>query len=54
MDEMMQGLKAKAGLSDEQAQKVIQFLQDNKSKIPQWLGGAGGKFKDLGKNIPGM
>jgi hypothetical protein len=54
MDEMMQGLKAKAGLSDEQAQKAVQFLKENKSKVPQWLGDTGGKFKDMGKKIPGM
>jgi uncharacterized protein YajQ (UPF0234 family) len=54
MDEMMQGLKEKAGISQDQARKVVQFLQENKSKVPQWLGDAGGKFKDMGKNIPGM
>ena len=38
MDELIKGLVAKAGLSEEQAAKVIEFLKENASNLPAWLG----------------
>lgn len=50
---MIQGLVTKVGLSQEQAEKVANFLQQNAHKVPEWLGKSGG-FKEMGKNIPGL
>ncbi len=46
MEEMISGLVAKAGLSEEQAHKVVEFLKENASKVPGWLGGT-----DIGKGL---
>jgi hypothetical protein len=37
MEEMIQGLMAKVGLDRAKAEKVVAFLQENASKVPQWL-----------------
>lgn len=53
---MVQGLMAKVGLSQEQAEKVVSFLRDNASKLPQWLqkSGDGGFAEEASKHIPGI
>jgi hypothetical protein len=52
MEELVQGLMSKAGLSKEQAEKVFEFLQANASKVPGWL--QSGAAKDLAKKVPGL
>ncbi|MEZ4222935.1 MAG: hypothetical protein R3B13_18475 [Polyangiaceae bacterium] len=46
MDELINGLIAKTGISQEQAEKVVAFLKENAHKVPEWLGGT-----DIGKSI---
>lgn len=48
MNELIQGLVQKVGLSPEQAQQVVVFLKDNAHKLPEWLGQS-----DLGKDLAG-
>lgn len=48
MDELLNGLIQKAGLSREQAQQVIVFLKENAHRLPEWLGSS-----DLGKSLAG-
>ena len=38
MQDMINGLMEKVGLSEDQAKKVVEFLQENATKIPGWLG----------------
>lgn len=52
MEELIKGLMTKVGLSKEQAEKVADFLQDNASKVPEWLGKSE-TLKNLGKKLPG-
>jgi hypothetical protein len=52
MEELIKGLMTKVGLSKEQAEKVADFLQDNASKVPEWLGKSD-TLKNLGKKLPG-
>lgn len=52
MEDMIEGLMTKVGLSKEQADKVVSFLQDNAHKIPEWLG-QNEALKNLGKKLPG-
>jgi hypothetical protein len=52
MEELIQGLVSKVGLSKDKAQEVARFLQDNASKLPEWLGKSD-QLKDLGKKLPG-
>ncbi|HUS67299.1 MAG TPA: hypothetical protein VMZ28_22330 [Kofleriaceae bacterium] len=51
MEEMIEGLMAKCGLSKEKAEKVVDFLKENASKVPEWL--QSGAAKDLAKKLPG-
>lgn len=58
MEEMIEGLMSKCGLSKEQADSVFKFLKDNASKVPEWIassgiasklpGGLGGMLSGLG------
>jgi hypothetical protein len=52
MEEMIEGLITKVGLSKEQAKKVADFLEENASKVPEWLGKSD-TLKNLGKKLPG-
>jgi hypothetical protein len=38
MQDMINGLMEKVGLSEEKAKQVVEFFKDNASKIPGWLG----------------
>ena len=51
MEEMIEGLVTKVGLSKEQAKKVADFLTENASKVPEWL--QSDTVKNLGKKLPG-
>ena len=42
----------KEGISQEQAKKVADFLEENASKVPEWLGKSD-TLKNLGKKLPG-
>ena len=42
----------KVGLSKDQAEKVANFLEENASKVPEWLGKSD-TLKNLGKKLPG-
>lgn len=46
MEEMVEQLVAKTGLSKEQAGQVVDFLKQNAHKLPEWLGSS-----ELGKNL---
>lgn len=52
MDDMIQGLMEKCGLSEDQAKQVFSFLSDNASKVPEWLAESGLKDK-LADKLPG-
>jgi polyhydroxyalkanoate synthesis regulator phasin len=38
MDELIQALVAKTGLTEDQSRKVVEFLKANADKVPGWLG----------------
>lgn len=38
MDELISGLISKVGLDKATAEKVVGFLKENATKVPQWLG----------------
>lgn len=38
MDQLLNGLMSKVGLSESQAKKVVSYLQENADQIPGWLG----------------
>jgi hypothetical protein len=52
MEELIKGLMSKVGLSKEQAEKVAHFLEENASKVPEWLGKSD-TIKNLAKKLPG-
>ena len=52
MEDRIKGLMTKVGLSKEQAEKVANFLEENASKVPEWLGKSD-TLKNLGKKLPG-
>lgn len=52
MEELIKGLMTKVGLSKEQAEKVADFLEENASKVPEWLGKSDA-LKKLGQKLPG-
>ena len=52
MEDLIKGLMTKVGLSKEQAEKVADFLEENASKLPEWLGKSD-TLKNLGKKLPG-
>ncbi|MCB9750833.1 MAG: hypothetical protein H6713_12675 [Myxococcales bacterium] len=41
MNELITGLVKKVGLDEETAKKVVSFLQENASQVPQWLASSG-------------
>lgn len=41
MDELINGLCTKAGISQDQARQVVDYLKQNSDKLPQLLGQAG-------------
>ena len=57
MDDFIEGLVEKCGLSEEQAKKVAQYITDNSDKIGEWFSGVdsvddvkelvSGKFKSF-------
>lgn len=46
MEDLVQGLISKVGLSEDKAKEVVAFLKDNAEKVPEWLGSS-----DVGKKI---
>ena len=53
MDEMIEGLVSKVGLSRDKAEQVVQFIKDNASRLPGWLGKSD-VVKDVAARIPGL
>lgn len=51
MQEFIEQLVQKTGLSPQQAEKVIEFLKENASKLPEWLGSD--VSKQLAAKLPG-
>lgn len=52
MEDLIEGLVTKVGLSKDQAHKVAHFLAENAEKVPEWLGKSD-TLKKLGKKLPG-
>jgi hypothetical protein len=52
MHDMIKGLVEKVGLSEEQAHKVWDFLQENAHHVPEWLGKSD-TLKGLSHKLPG-
>jgi len=52
MDELIEQLVAKVGLSQAQAQQVVEFLRANAHKIPEWLGESG-VLENIKDKLPG-
>jgi len=46
MEEMVEQLIAKTGISKAQAEQVVDFLKQNAHKLPEWLGDT-----EFGKNL---
>ncbi len=52
MEEMVEQLIAKTGISKEQAEQVVDFIKANAHKLPEWLGET--EFgKNLAAKLPG-
>ena len=57
MEELIEGLIAKVGLDKDKAEKVVSFLKENASKVPEWLASSGALGKlpgGLGDKLGGM
>jgi hypothetical protein len=52
MDELVQQLVQRVGISESQAQQVAMFLKENASKIPEWIGGSD-LLESLKDKLPG-
>lgn len=52
MDEFIEQLAAKVGISQEQAQQVVEFLKENAHRIPELLGGDDA-LQSLKDKLPG-
>lgn len=52
MDELIQQLVSKVGLDEEKATAVVAFLQENASKVPEWLAGSD-LLESLKDKLPG-
>jgi hypothetical protein len=52
MEEMVNGLMEKVGLSEDQAKQVVEFVKENAHKIPEWIG-QNDMAKDLADKLPG-
>jgi hypothetical protein len=48
MEELINQLMSKVGIDRQTAEKVANFLRDNASRIPEWLGQSG-----MGSKLPG-
>jgi hypothetical protein len=46
MEEFVQKLTSKVGIDKETAEKVLQFLKENASQLPRWLGSEGGSVAE--------
>lgn len=45
MEDLIEGLMSKVGLDKDKAEKVVAFLKENASKVPEWIGESGLKDK---------
>ena len=57
MEEFINGLTEKVGLNRDQAQRVVEFVQEHLSDIPKWLGSSGLMDKlpgSIGDRLEGM
>lgn len=52
MEELVQQLVQKVGLDETQAASVVEFLKENVTKIPEWLG-EGDLLESLKDKLPG-
>lgn len=52
MEEMVNGLMKKVGLSEDQAKQVVAFVKENAHKIPEWIG-SNDMAKGLVDKLPG-
>jgi len=52
MDELIQQLVNKVGLDEAKATQVVEFLKENASKVPEWLGGSD-LLESLKDKLPG-
>ena len=52
MQEMVNGLMKKVGLSEDQAKQVVAYVKENAHKIPEWIG-KNDMAKDLAGKLPG-
>ncbi len=52
MEEMVNGLMEKVGLSEDQAKQVVEFVKENAHKIPEWIGD-NEMAKGLADKLPG-
>jgi hypothetical protein len=52
MEELINGLVTKVGLSKDMAQKVVAFLQEHADDVPKWLASAG-VSESLAGRLPG-
>ena len=52
MEDLVEGMIEKCGVNKEQAEKVVDYLQENAPKVLEWLqsSGAAEKVKDM---LPG-
>ena len=50
MEEMIEGLMTKCGLDKATAHKVVDFMKNNASKVPGWLGQSS-VVKDLASKV---
>ncbi len=51
--EMIEGLMSKVGLDKATAEKVVAFLKDNASKVPQWIS-SNDTASSIAAKIPGL
>ncbi|MFO0634682.1 MAG: hypothetical protein U0168_17705 [Nannocystaceae bacterium] len=52
MEEFVKELVAKVGLDEDKARQVVAFIQENASKIPEWIGGSD-MLESLKDKLPG-
>jgi ABC-type proline/glycine betaine transport system substrate-binding protein len=53
MEQMIDGLMSKVGLSREKAEQVVQFMKDNASRLPEWLSKSE-TARNLASKLPGF
>jgi len=57
MEQFIEGLTEKVGLDRDQAERVVDFVKEHWSEIPQWLGSSGILDRlpgGLGERLEGM